>query len=640
MPFIRNSNFITPIHSYSCRHSAGEGFVSPSFTSSDYYRLCRAETYSYDSSDRLIQVNRGNSVYQTMEYDVNGNILSKTDVGTYNYDTDKRHAVTSIDVTDSKYRPGEQSVIYNFFGKVETIGEWNGDKYHELNITYGPDMERCKSVLTTNHEEKRTIIYSDSYECVTENGQTREFYYIGENVILVRQTGKSDIVCHAITDNQGSILCIVDDDGKRLFEVAYDAWGKQEKITNTIGFLRGYTGHEMLPEFGLINMNGRVYDPTLGRFLSPDNYVQMPDNTQSFNRYSYCINNPLKYVDPSGELFGIDDIFIAFAAFNIASSMMQAAFNGENIWKAGGLSLLSSAASYGVGAAFKEVGTFGHELLRAGAHGLSSGVVGALSGDNFFSSAASGMGASLMGSYAQVSKLSPSELIAGTTVMGGALEWATGGDFFSGAMRGLTIGALNFAEHDIIEYHRDKSGNIYGNVSAVEVTGHRNAFARCLFGLAGAVNSIGHIAGQDIRMGSNGKLYFRHQNGRIFRGNQYVTTKALKTIPYANRLGLGISVVSEVPDVMYAYNKYGMHSREYQRALAVANGRIMVAAAGDYYGGMIVGGLSAGAAEYFTLGIGVGPAYFCGQVVGSIGGGWLGANIGGFVAGYMFDLGF
>ena len=619
-----------------CRVSAGADFHYHMETT----WLWRTETYSYDSSDRLIQVDRDNRTFQTMEYDVNGNILSKTDVGTYNYDTAKRHAVTSIDVTAGKYSPGEQSVTYNFFGKVETIGEWNGDKYHELNITYGPDMERWKSVLTTNHEEKRTVIYSDSYECVTENGQTREFYYLGENVLLVRQTGKSDMVCHAITDNQGSILCIVDDDGKRLFEAAYDAWGKQEKITNTIGFLRGYTGHEMLPEFGLINMNGRVYDPTLGRFLSPDNYVQMPDNTQSFNRYSYCINNPLKYVDPSGELFGIDDIFIAFAAFNIASSMMQAAFNGENIWKAGGLSLLSSAASYGVGAAFKEVGTFGHELLRAGAHGLSSGVVGALSGDNFFSSAASGMGASLMGSYAQVSKLSPSELIAGTTVMGGALEWATGGNFFSGAMRGLAIGAMNFAEHDIIEYHRDKAGNVYGKVSAVEVTGHRNSFSRSLLGIAGAVNSLGHIAGQDIRRGSNGKLYFRHQNGRIFNGNQYVTTRALKTIPYAKNVGLGLSALSEVPDVMYACNKYGIHSREYQRALAVASGRLMGATTGEYYGSMLVGGLSAGAAEYFTLGIGVAPAYFCGEVVGAIGGGLFGAEAGGMIAGYMFDLGF
>ncbi len=47
-------------------------------------------------------------------------------------------------------------------------------------------------------------------------------------------------------------------------------------------------------------MNGRMYCPTTGRFLSADALVQNPGNTQSFNRYSYCLNNPLKYTDPSG----------------------------------------------------------------------------------------------------------------------------------------------------------------------------------------------------------------------------------------------------------------------------------------------------------------------------------------------------
>ena len=52
-------------------------------------------------------------------------------------------------------------------------------------------------------------------------------------------------------------------------------------------------------------MNGRMYDPLLGRFLSPDPFVQLPDFSQNFNRYSYCLNNPLVYVDPDGEfIFG------------------------------------------------------------------------------------------------------------------------------------------------------------------------------------------------------------------------------------------------------------------------------------------------------------------------------------------------
>jgi RHS repeat-associated protein len=62
---------------------------------------------------------------------------------------------------------------------------------------------------------------------------------------------------------------------------------------------------------GLINMNGRVYDPILGRMLSPDNYVQASNNTQSYNRYSYCWNNPLKYTDPSGDIIFTAAVLIA-----------------------------------------------------------------------------------------------------------------------------------------------------------------------------------------------------------------------------------------------------------------------------------------------------------------------------------------
>jgi RHS repeat-associated protein len=64
---------------------------------------------------------------------------------------------------------------------------------------------------------------------------------------------------------------------------------------------RGFTGHEHLPWFNLINMNGRVYDALVGMFLSPDNNIQAPDFTQNFNRYGYCLNNPLIYSDPSGD---------------------------------------------------------------------------------------------------------------------------------------------------------------------------------------------------------------------------------------------------------------------------------------------------------------------------------------------------
>jgi RHS repeat-associated protein len=105
------------------------------------------------------------------------------------------------------------------------------------------------------------------------------------------------------------------DDPSNFREYSFSAWGiprnpsdwtqaPTEELIND----RGFTGHEHLTKFELIDMNGRVYDPVLGRFLSVDPYVQMPDFREGFNRYSYCLNNPLIYTDPSGEF-----IFTALA---------------------------------------------------------------------------------------------------------------------------------------------------------------------------------------------------------------------------------------------------------------------------------------------------------------------------------------
>ena len=98
----------------------------------------------------------------------------------------------------------------------------------------------------------------------------------------------------------GSVVKLTDNAGTEVFKASYDVWGRRTVANNTFKFHRGYTGHEHLDEFKLIDMNGRMYDPLLARFLSPDPFVQMPDFSQNFNRYTYCLNNPLIYTDPSG----------------------------------------------------------------------------------------------------------------------------------------------------------------------------------------------------------------------------------------------------------------------------------------------------------------------------------------------------
>jgi RHS repeat-associated protein len=167
--------------------------------------------------------------------------------------------------------------------------------------------------------EKPTYYFGNYEKIKLANGDITELHYIAGgdglaaiHVITTPITQPSTpSTFYTYTDHLGSILTLTDQDANLVYEQNFDAWGRERNPdtwdysansgTKPEWLTRGYTGHEHLAEFGLINMNGRLYDPILGRMLSPDNYVQSPFSSQSYNRYSYVINNPLKYIDPSGE---------------------------------------------------------------------------------------------------------------------------------------------------------------------------------------------------------------------------------------------------------------------------------------------------------------------------------------------------
>jgi hypothetical protein len=150
-------------------------------------------------------------------------------------------------------------------------------------------------------------------------------------------------------------------------------------------------------------MNGRLYDPLVGRFLSPDNYVQDPSFTQNFNRYGYCLNNPLRYTDPSGEVIGIDDaivigaIILVSSAINISSNWKDIKENGGwwsgRFWSYAGLGAVGGIGIctgqpwvMGVTSTIQSGGNkwiddgelTGEEMLEAGFDGLTSWGLGKL----------------------------------------------------------------------------------------------------------------------------------------------------------------------------------------------------------------------------------------------------------------------
>ena len=182
---------------------------------------------------------------------------------------------------------------------------------------------------------QKTKYYLSNFEkTVDSTGKnTRSLHFIsspdGLCAIYVKNTisgnVSSDSMFYVNTDHLGSIALITtrDNSGNGIIidERSYDAWGRARNpldwtANNVPAFKvteRGFTGHEHLLQFGLINMNGRMYDPLLGRMLSPDNYVMSGGMTQAYNRYSYALNNPLKYTDPNGEFIPLLAI-VAYAA--------------------------------------------------------------------------------------------------------------------------------------------------------------------------------------------------------------------------------------------------------------------------------------------------------------------------------------
>jgi len=281
------------------------------------------EAFTYDNLDRLTSFTQGTvgGATQTFSttYDLQGNILSHALAGTYQYEGSKPHAVTSV--TPSSGFPDAISSAqceteYNCLGQPSRIAEGNV----EILLEYGADGQRVKAVYKNNGHVVRTHYYISAYyeKEIDSRGAVTHYHYIyGANGLaaVCMRRGGTDKLFYVHPNRLGSYTHITDENKQVLRALHFDPWGNVKTDTNwtvfaenapsflylSYRFDRGFTGHEHYADLKIINMNGRLYDPVIARFFSPDNFVPVPDFTQSYNRYSYCLNNPLQYVDPSGE---------------------------------------------------------------------------------------------------------------------------------------------------------------------------------------------------------------------------------------------------------------------------------------------------------------------------------------------------
>ena len=283
------------------------------------------EEFSYDALDRLVASRRNGSVILGLDYDATGNILRKTDVCSgistcYGYDPQRRHAVVTAGAQSYRYDANGNmtsrnaaAIAWTSDGLPRSIGHANGNSSQ---FSYGPDGNRWKQVAKYGSATETTLYAGQDFEKVIQGGVTTWRHYLpapgGVAVQLRRSDGSPAAMRYLTLDHLGSTDRVTDAAGDVLVAESFGAFGARRRangngvptaseLASIAAVTRdGFTGHEHLDNVELIHMNGRVYDPQLGRFISADPYVPMPHDGQGLNRYSYVLNNPLAFVDPSG----------------------------------------------------------------------------------------------------------------------------------------------------------------------------------------------------------------------------------------------------------------------------------------------------------------------------------------------------
>lgn len=286
----------------------------------------KREDFTYDTLNRLTSTQVVGGYGTTINYNSIGNITSRSDVGTYNYGANGAglHALTSVvgpkantysyDANGNRVSSNGINISYTSFNKPSSIVQGN------LSYQYSYDSNhlRYKRLKTKSGVNPVNIVkhyVGGNYEYESNNGVVTHRHFIFADkqwVAIYTQTGptQQSAISYLHFDHLGSLNKITNSVGQEIESLSYDAWGMRRPSdwsapvgSETSSTSYGFTGHEHLDDVDLLDMGGRIYDPMVGRFLSADPIVQAPENLQNLNRYSYVLNNPLSYTDPSGYFF-------------------------------------------------------------------------------------------------------------------------------------------------------------------------------------------------------------------------------------------------------------------------------------------------------------------------------------------------
>ncbi len=223
-------------------------------------------------------------------------------------------------------------------------------------FVYDGDGGRVKKTTSAG----TTLFLGNGYELQGTNF----IEYVLNGADRIASLDSAGALRYYLTDHLNSANLVVDSSGQVVELAEYAPYGQLSRRTGAMNTPFKFTGQRLDAESGLYYMNARYYDPELGRFAAPDTVTPDSFNPQSLNRYTYALNNPILFTDPSGNFFIIDDIIFAIVTFVVANAgaiamgavigaalnVAMAAIMGGDLGQAALLGAVSGAITAGFGA--------------------------------------------------------------------------------------------------------------------------------------------------------------------------------------------------------------------------------------------------------------------------------------------------
>ncbi len=228
--------------------------------------------YDYDAHGNIIKTTTYDGEITEFEYTPRNElkrVSKEKDITEYTYDAlGKRSSKTHI--SDGKR---QLTHIDTLFG--HRVGEISADEQREY--IYAPGVDELVAV---NVIQKKA-----GNDKSTQSQSKQKTYYFHK-------------------DRNNSVVLMTDQKGKPSNEYAYGPYGESLKVKESKGFSNAfrYTGRYREATTELYDYRTRFYDPDVGRFTTEDNHVAFAGTPQSYNRYTYVFNNPIRYRDPNGEI--------------------------------------------------------------------------------------------------------------------------------------------------------------------------------------------------------------------------------------------------------------------------------------------------------------------------------------------------